>query len=63
MRPICTALIGSGSSCCFLSSSKISAVWYGDDDQMIFKRGKARVSSAILDCKSCGLLAVLSVVV
>ncbi|KAH0238513.1 hypothetical protein KCV06_g107, partial [Aureobasidium melanogenum] len=47
-----TALIGSGSSCCFFSSSKISAVWYGDDDQMMRRRGKARVSSTSLDCKS-----------
>ena len=30
---------------------------------MILRRGKARVRSVSLDCKSCGLLAVLRVVV
>lgn len=36
--------MGSGSGVFFLSSAKISAVWYGEDDQMIFRRGNVRVS-------------------
>lgn len=35
------------------SSSKISAVWYGLDDHIIFTLGNAIVKSTNLDCRSC----------
>lgn len=42
-RPAWTARIGSGSGLFFFSSANISAVWYGDEDQMILRRGKVSV--------------------
>lgn len=40
-------------NCCTFSSSKISAVWYGLDDHIIFTLGNAIVRSTSLVCRSC----------
>jgi hypothetical protein len=43
------AFIGSGSGLFAFTSLKISAVAYGDDDHMMRKRGKERVSNTSFD--------------
>ncbi len=47
--PIATAREGSGSGRCVFRSLKISAVAYGEDDQMMRSRGNDRVSRTSLD--------------
>ncbi len=50
--PARTAAIGSGSSCWALRRSKISAVSYGELDQMMRSLGNASVRSTSLLCRS-----------
>lgn len=50
--PIAAALVASGSSRFAFRSAKMSAVAYGDDDQMMRTRGNVSVSKTSLACRS-----------